>query len=144
MSREYTPVESALLAQFVAHMPDFLSETRCKAGDLDNVFDFIFSENADYGCLLEFGGGTPWSEPPFKLPVWAWNIYGIFFIRFDSNIETKLRSLVDRFITIFDADHTLGGVVPLVRITDIGEADPGEVNDIAFYWLPFTLQAVVR
>lgn len=144
MAVDYTEVENAIIAKLIEKFPDELSEGRVQAGDVDKVFEAVFGEGADYGVLLEFDGGRRGSREAFKQPVWIWSIAGIFFIRYGEGIEGRLRSVVNKLAKFLDDDHTLGGVAPVVKITGIGDPEPGQVNDIAFYWLPFEIEAIDR
>jgi hypothetical protein len=140
----YSVIEAALVNKLVAHFSAELSASRCKAGDPDSVFTALFSEGADYGCFLEFNGGREDSQRPFDKPVWVWSLAGVLVIRYGDDIESKLRALVDKLAGIFVHDHTLGGVTPRIRLVDIGDAEPGQVNDTPFYWLPFIAEAIDR
>jgi len=147
----YKAIEAAVVSRFLAYYPNELSATRCKGGDMDAVFDAIFSENKDYGAWFEFGGGKQRQNPAQTKNHWVWTIVGVFAIRFrddpevaGDDIETKLRNVMNLFPAVFDADRTLGGKTPLVELVDLGSAEPAKVNDLPFYWVPFVIEAFDR
>lgn len=142
MSVEYSVVESALITRLIETFSE-LSDTRCRAGDVDGVFNAIFEEGEDYGCLIEFGGGRDAAKSPFDKSMWTWRTDCIFFIRYGEDIETKMRAIVDKLAYLTaPGQHTLGGTTPLARLYEIGVPEPGTVNDIPFYWIPFTVEII--
>lgn len=140
----YSAIEQAILAKLVSVFPSELDPARCTAGDPDAMFTAIFDAGAEYGCFVEFNGGAETNQQPFKMPVWVWQFAAVFVIRYGDGIEAKLRTIVDRLALAFAEDHTLGGITPRVRIVEIGDAEPGDVNEVPFYWLPFIIEAIDR
>lgn len=147
----YKALETAVVTKFLSHFSTELNAARCRAGDMDGVFDSIFTENVDYGCFFEFNGGGQKPLPAQTKNHWVWSIIGAFVIRFKDepdiagdDIETKLRNIVDRMATVFDSDRTLAGSTPLVEVVEIGRAEPVKVNDVAFYWVPFGIDIFDR
>ena len=57
------------------------------------------------------------------------------------NIESNLRTIVGILRTLFDQDHTLGGVTPKIDIIRIASTEIMNVNDTPMYWLPFEITA---
>jgi hypothetical protein len=110
---------------------------------MDGALLAIFDEGADYGCFIEYNGGREDSRKPFDRSVWIWSMVCVIAIKYDAaTIEEKMRAAVDKLATMFDGDHTCGGVSPLVRIVDLGDAQPVNVNEFPFYWLPFIVEAI--
>lgn len=132
----YQVIEPLVIQALINMFPSWLSADNVKAGDLDAIFDDMLSNNKTYGCLVEYDAGVPDHEV-FRRGSWRWSIGGIFFIRYDSNIETNLRSVLTPLAQLFDSDPDLGGMVVLAKIVSIGTPEPAQVNDIPFYWLPF-------
>ena len=137
----YTAIEDAVQVRFVDHFSE-LNDDRCRKGDADGVVDSMFSEGEKYGCYIEYNGGSEMSKKPFKTTVWVWSIAGVFMIQYSDDIESKLRVIVDKFRTVFEDDHTLGRTTTRIQIMDLADAYIGQVNDIAFYFLPFLLEAI--
>ena len=54
-------------------------------------------------------------------------------------MEDELREAVNLLAGLFEGNHTLGGITPLVQIERIDQADVTQLNDIPFYWLPFQM-----
>ena len=139
----YTDAEAAVVAQFVNHF-DELNADRCKAGELDAVLQNLFASGERYACILQFGGGIRPHSERFNRMVWEWNIGGIMMIKFNpETIEVDLRVIVDKLKTVFDADRRLGGTVDLVSLSEIEMAEPAEVNEVPFYWLPFSIAMII-
>lgn len=137
----YTAIENAVKDQFISHFSE-LSETRCLIGDADGVIEAMFSEGEEYGCYIEYNGGAQLDRRPFKSTVWIWSVAGVFMIQYSDDIESKLRVIVDQFRNIFADDHMLGGVTTRVQVSDLADAYIGQINDVAFYFLPFLLEAI--
>lgn len=140
MGKDYEVYEDALCAHLITSFPNHLSATRCKSADPDTVLTAIFEENSLYGCVLDFGRGFEDSREPFKTQVWVWQIVGIFFVRFDESVEPHARQIISILKRLFENDHTLGGVSPRVRMVGIETPEPTQVNDIPFYFIPFTVE----
>ena len=137
----YTAIEDALQVRMVAHFSE-LNDERCRKGDADAVVESMFKEGEEYGCYIEYNGGSQLSRKPFKTTVWVWSIAGVFMIQYSDDIESKLRVVVDKFRTVFADDHTLGGTTIRIQIMDLADAYIGQVNDIPFYFIPFLLEAI--
>lgn len=144
MNVTYVSVENAIIQKLITTYPNELSSTRVVVGDIDSLFQAIFEENESYGVFLEFGGGRRRDRETFKGNIFIWSLPGIFLIRYGDDIETKLRAIVDRLATLFDDDHTVGGVTPLAQMQVIGEAEVAQVNDVPFYWIPFMIEAFAK
>jgi len=139
----YSPLETAVVNRFIEYFTE-LKESNCKAGDIDSVFEAIFSEALDYGCFFEFDGGVDTPRKPFKVPVWVWTVSGVFLVKYGENIETKMRDIIDKLALVFDNDHTVGGVSPYVHLFQIGRSEPGEINNVPFYFIPFGIEIYDR
>jgi hypothetical protein len=131
-------VVDAFKAAFQAEMGD-----RVSAGDIDRVMTDMLTGEYTYGCLFEFGGGAARSREPFRTPVWTWVIDGMIMIRYtdSATIEQQLRQVIDKLPGMFD-DHTLGNTTPMVELVRIASAETVTVNDVPFYWLNFTIEAL--
>lgn len=140
----YSVIESAVVARLIAHFPGKLDAALCRAGDLDAVLESVIGSESDFGCYIDYNSGGQRLRDPFKKEVWAWTMVGVFFVRYNDSVEANLREVLDELPKVFENDHTLGGVAPLVRLINIGDAEPGGVNDILFYWLPFAIEAIDR
>lgn len=142
---EYTPIENAIVAAMIAHYQDYLDEYRCQAAQLDSIFEHVFSQNAVYGCIIEYDTGQMGSES-FSKGRWVWRFLGVFFIRYkdENQVEEDLRKILDLFPTLFESDRRLGGLTPRAWVTSVGTAEIAEVNDNPFYWLPFSISALAQ
>lgn len=142
----YETIESAVIQRILEVFDVELEPDRVSSGDIDAVFDGIMREETiyEYGAWTDFGGGRQDNQKPFKTPVWIWTIVGFLVIQRSDTIEQKLRSAVTKILGLFDEDHTLGGVTPYIRVVAIGEGQVVNVNDIPFYFLPFTIEAFDR
>lgn len=138
----YTSIENGLIQRFVEHFQGDLTEDRISAGDPDTVVDAIFQGNKNYGVVLEHGGGREDVNKPFTKPVWIWSIDGVFFIRYSDDVENRLRYIVDKLSTLLVDDFRLGGTTPMAKFTSIYSPEPATINDIPFYWLSFTIEAL--
>ena len=95
----YSAIEEALRARFIEHFSE-LSEGTCKISDLDSVFLNLMEKDLPVGCILDFVGGGKQPVHPFKDPIWAWEIGGVFYIRFmgdPKKTDGLLREIVDGF-----------------------------------------------
>lgn len=143
----YTALEQAVIDKLLVHFPSELSPTRCLSGDLDAVLEAVFAEDATYGCIVEFAGGRERTREPFKTPVWVWSVFGIFIVRYQAgheSVEQNMRAVVDRLSTLFSDDHTLGRLTPLAKFAEIDAAEPVNINEYPFYWLPFVIEVIDR
>lgn len=143
----YTVMENAVIDRLLTTFGVELTPDTCKSGDMDSILDNMFTGDKQYGCLVEFAGGNERTREPFKTPMWAWAIFGIFIIRHtgnDTDTEANMRAIVDRLATMFSDDHRLGGVTPLARFSEINAAEPVTINDTPFYWLPFSIEVIDR
>ena len=143
---DYLELEDAVVARLRQHFLTELSESRCMSGNIDAVLDGVFSEGADYGCVIEFNGGYLDSNSSFGKDTWVWSMLGIFFIRFTDPVivEQNLRQVLGKLKTVFSSDYSLGGLTPRVRIARIESSEPAQINDVPFYWLSFEVQAIDR
>lgn len=143
----YSDAESALVAKFISHFDGLLNSGRVQPGKLDVLIGNILAEDADYGVLLEFNGGTEDSGKPFTRPMWIWETAGIFLIRYrgdDDDIESKLRGVIDKLAVLFQDDHTLGETTPYAKFRLIDPAEPAQINDVPFYWVAFVVSFLAR
>lgn len=141
--RGYSAIEQAVLDELLNIFSDELDSDRVAAGNLDSVLENLLKEPEGlYGLWTEFGGGSMETRKPFKTLVWTWTIQAVFVIRKTDDIETNMRSIVDKLATLFADDHTLGNVSPYVRLVGIGDAAIITINDVPFYWVPFNVEAV--
>lgn len=138
----YTSIENALIQRFLVHFEGDLTEDRISAGDPDAVMNAMFQGNKNYGVVLEHGGGREDQDKPFTRPVWIWSIEGVFFIRYGDDVEERLRYVVDKLSTLFVDDFRLGNTTPMAKFTTIYAPEPATVNDIPFYWLSFSIEAL--
>jgi hypothetical protein len=140
----YSVIESAVVNRFIEHFSVELSETRCKAADVDAVINAMFEENSEFGCLFEYGGGSDEPRKPYKIDVWTWYIDGLFMIQLSEGIDQKKRNLIDKVTKVFSNDHTLGGVTPRVKMVNVGKAEIADVVDTPFVFIPFLIEAFDR
>jgi len=140
---DYATIEEAVRAKLVETF-NGLSDTRCKVGDLDSVFQNMLSEGELQGCILDFLRGYPDTQQPFKTQIWIWRIMGIFLIQYSPTIETDMRDVVSSLSSMFAADHTLGGLTARVMISEIDTPEPASIQDVSFYWIPFTVDVFDR
>lgn len=140
----YKDIENEVRTRITAQIPE-LSATRVSTS-LDKVLNALFNENARHGLIIEFNGGRRELREPFKKVSWVWTIACVMPIRLldtedEEAIEDDLRVMVDKVSRLLVDDHTLSGMALKVEVVDIGRAEPGSVNDIPFYWLPFIVEA---
>lgn len=141
----YEAIENAVIARLMEQFPE-LSTERCRGGGLDEVLDAMWSEDATYGCLVDFGGGRDMGvAKPFSTDGWIWTILGVMMIRYSPTIEQDMRATTLKLATLLsgNASH-LGGLVPFAKVVRMSEPDPVQVNDQPFYWLYFEIEATDR
>ena len=141
----YSVLEEAVRSQFVTHFGADLPDACCVSGDIDKLFMALQEGDQALGVLLEFGKGAKMKQAPFNGKVWVWVINGILILRYqgdNSNIEQDVRQRIDQVANVFDGHATLGGLTPLVAVTDIDTPEPALVNEVPFYWLPFTIEVL--
>lgn len=139
----YGLIEDAFIEKLLSKFPQ-LNDTRCKAGDLDGVIEAIFSENANVGCVVEFGGAQKFKKEGFSQPIWTWSYACLFFIRFSDTVEKDLRTIVSTIATLVEGDQRLGGVTYLAEVYEIATPEVVDIADVPFYMVPFVLDAVDR
>ncbi len=143
--QDYAVVEEALRQRLITHFSNQLSDTRCVAGDIDALLRAIFDEEDTYfGCLLEFGMARELIREPFKAQIWATQIVGIFMIRYSPDVEDNLRLVLKNLRTLCKDDPRLGGTVDRARVIRIDTPEPVQVEDIGFYFVPFTVEVWER
>lgn len=123
----------------------FDNKDQVVSGEVDKLMQQLAGMNKKYGCLLDFGGGAHRTIEPFNKRVWVWTILGVLIIKYqaDNNaIEDEVREAVEKLATLFVADHTLGGITPLVRIERIDQPEVVQLNDIPMYWLGFEVSVI--
>lgn len=143
----YSAIEEAVRQALITHFSDRLDDTRCTIGDIDTVFDSIQAGLADGitdGCVIDFGGGTSRPRQTFANISWAWIISGVYLIRLNDDIESDLRDVVTRLPSSFQENRRLSGTTPRAYITEIGDPDVGQLNDVTFYFIPFFIEALDR
>lgn len=141
----YKAIEAAVVQQFIYHFSDILDNSLCKAADIDGVFQAMGDQDANYGCVLDYAPSRRTDRPPFGSDCWTWGILGFFLIRFRGNAvdaDSKARDIIDKLVRVFDSDHRLGGLSPLVRIVEIGQPDPQSINEVPMYWISFRIEAI--
>ncbi len=142
----YSVIEAAIRTKIVGHFAN-LSDTRVVCGDIDSLFDAMMSEGVGLGVLLDYENGKRLRDAPFNGKMWAWYIEANFFIQYTGNnaeMESKAREVVQGIFTLFDGDHTVGGITPIAVVLEILQPEPGKINDIPFYWIPFKIQAMEK
>lgn len=140
----FSVIEEAVRVRIVEHFSDLLTDGLVVKGELDKLYDNMLTTDADLGCLIEYGGGSPQSRPPFKEDVWVWTIAGFFLLRYkgdDAQMEAQVRVVIDRLRSVFKGHHTLGGVTSKASLASMDTPDPGMINDTVFYWLFFAAEA---
>lgn len=140
----YSAIEEELRKCFINHFPE-LSEATCKISDLDGVFLSMMEKDLPLGCILDFAGGGKQPVHPFKDPIWSWEIGGVFYIRFmgdPKKTDDLLRETVDGLQTVLDKDPRLNGTSALATMIVIEPPEPGKINDMPFYFLPFLVRAL--
>jgi hypothetical protein len=141
----YSNIETAIVQAILAHFDSELNgdQSLCAAGDVDSLLTQMANTNATYGVLLEFGGGSLNRNNPFNKDVWSWQVIGVMLVRYftSQQVETDLRSIVDKVSTLFSDDHRVGNVAALVRVTRITTPEPTQINDIPYYWVGFDIVA---
>ena len=142
---DYSVIESAVVQRVRQHFNTELSESRCKATDIDAVFAAMVNEDADYGCVLDYSDGRRMPRPPFNSDVWVWQVLGMVLIRYRGDVEAHdmmARQVIDKLVHLFDNDKRLGGLVPLAQITQIGKPEAEAVNEVPMYWIPFSIEVI--
>jgi hypothetical protein len=111
------------------------------AGELDDLLNVMVGESYTFGIYLDyFGAHRDRPTEKFNGKTWVWEIVGMVLIRVDPNtIETDMRRKITDIASLFIANHTVGGQVLKAEVVDIGLPEAGAVNDIPFYWCPFTV-----
>ena len=141
----YSVVEEAVRSRFVEHYGEDLPDECCVSGDIDQLFTALQEGNYNFGVLLEYGKGSKLKQAPFNGKLWVWVIEGIMVMRYQGDnaaIEQEVRQKIDRLANVFDGHPTLGGLTPLAAVTDIDTPEPALVNEVPFYWLPFTIEVL--
>jgi hypothetical protein len=103
------------------------------------------SEDADYGCIIDYGDGQRQRRPTFNADIWVWQIIGFFFVRFRGDQveqDQKARRVIDRLVTLFSNDKRLGGLVAAINVTQISQPEPEKINEVPLYWIPFSIEAI--
>ena len=141
----YERIENAVKERVIATFG--VDATLCQQGDVDALFEEMQKANAPIGFLLEFAGGTRLKQAPFNGKSWQWRVYGYAIIRYqgdNAKIEDDARLAMDKIITLFDGSHTLGGLAALATLSEIDQPMPSTINDVPFYWVPFTVDVVEK
>lgn len=142
---DYSVVEDAVVHRVRDHFSTELSDSRCKAADIDAVFSAMLEEDSDYGCVLDYGDGRKRPRSPFSHDVWTWQILGMMLVRYRGDApahDKQARQVIDKLTHVFDNDKRLGGLVPLVEVTEIGKPEAEAVNDVPMYWIPFSIEVI--
>jgi hypothetical protein len=135
-------IKQGVLARVLEHFSDELDDDRCKIADTDAIFKAIFMSSEKYfGCVLDNGPAREMVDEVYKKQHWAWQIWGVFFIQYNDDIEVQADQIIDKLAVMFAPDHTLGGLSPKVKMVEIGIPEPNQVNDVAFYFIPFVVEA---
>lgn len=139
----YSSIEAAALEELKTHFSAYLSDTRCQIADIDAIVDAIFSEGSKFGCLIDFRSGSDTPRKPYNKDVWAWEIMGLFLIRFSETIEVDLREIVSLLPSTFSNNRRLSGLAANVKVSVIDRPEVADINDVPFYFIPFTIDAIV-
>ena len=136
----YEAIEKAVQARAMALFQ--LDETLVQLGNIDALFDAMQTAGAPVGVLLEYAGGDRLKAAPYNGRTWAWhmNVYVLVRYQGDSDqIEIDARKNIDKITTLVDGSHTLGGTAAVAWVEDIDQPVPSTINDIPFYWIPFSM-----
>lgn len=136
----YSVVETALVNLINQHFADeFNNQDMCVAGNISTLMDRFATTGGVFGCIIEYGGGRLDRGTPFSKDMWMWQPVGVFLVRFttEDEVEANLRKAIDKLSTLFSEDKRLGGLSPLARVTNIESAEPVQLGDMPFYWMPF-------
>lgn len=138
----YEAIEAGVISHLLSVFVDELTDDTCINADADTLLRNIFESGATYGCLIDMGDpvGRDQRGERFKGQLWSWQLVGIFMIRYNEQIETQARQIVDKLATLFQNDHTLGGLTPKAMVNIVDAAEPTQVNDIAFYFIFFAME----
>lgn len=140
----YKVIEEAIRMKLIRKFAPELSANRCIVGDLDTLFRSMHNEDARIGVLIEFEGGRKLSNAPYNGKMWEWAIDGFVLIRYlgDSvEIEQVAREIIEVIYGLVDDDRTLGGKCALASVVSISRLEPAAINEVPFYWVPFTITA---
>ena len=141
----YERIESAVKERVIATFG--VEPALCQQGDVDALFEEMQNVDAPLGFLLEFAGGTRLKQPPFNGKSWQWRVYGYALLRFQGDaakIERDARNAMDKIITLFGGSPTLGGLTALATLSEIDQPLPSTINDVPFYWVPFTVDVLEK
>jgi hypothetical protein len=124
-----------------------IDEPLCQKGDMDALFESMQKVNAPRGFLLEYAGGEKLKNAPFNGKMWGWLMNGYALVRYQGDstqIEIDARQTVDQIVKLVDGFQTLGGLVALASLIEIDPPMPSTINDVPFYWIPFTINIMER
>ena len=141
----YRAIEKAARDKIRAHFGDLLTENSCVAADLDRLFKEIQMNDRDLGCIIDYADGSRQQGAPYTKQMWQWRIGGFFMVRHRGDpvqTDDAARLVIDKIYSIFEDDHTLGGLTPFVRVESIDQPEAGDLNDIPFYWIYFVIEAL--
>lgn len=129
-----------------------LNERTCSI-DLDQAINYLNLDGKNTACLIMFSGGTREAREPFQMTggggmtnrgkIWKWRFNCILMLKYTGgsmDIEVRELEAVDALMGLLDADRRLGGLSANADIVYIGQADGSEINDMAFYFLPFSIE----
>jgi hypothetical protein len=136
----YGEIEKAVQARVMTVFE--LEEPVVQLGNVDALFDAMQTAGAPLGFLLEYAGGDRLKNAPFNGRSWAWHMNVYALVRYEgdsSKIEVDARQTIDKILTLVDGSHTLNGTAAVAWLEDIDQPVASTINDIPFYWIPFTL-----
>ena len=124
-----------------------ITDALCQKGNIDALYEAMQTAGSPFGVLVEYAGGRRLAEPPFNGKSWLWSMNGYLLVRFQGDaqqIEVDARQAIDKLVTLFDASHTLGQITAVARLTDIDIPIPSTINDVPFYWIPFSVEVTEK
>ena len=145
MAYEYTAKEQAIVDHIFGLFEDagkMDHKDQVVAGAIDVLFAQVLGEQKKYACIIDFGGGVRTKVEPFAKRIWSWAVIGVILIKYTGEVkemEEELRGTINLLAGLFEGNHTLGGITPLVQIERIDQAEVTQLNDVPFYWLPFQM-----
>jgi hypothetical protein len=119
-----------------------LDESLVQIGNIDSLFDTLQTSGAPLGILLEYAGGDRLKAAPFNGKTWAWHMNVYVLVRYQGDndqIEIDARKNIDKIVTLVDGSHTLCGTAAVAWVEEIDQPIASTINDIPFYWIPFSL-----
>lgn len=135
----YVASENAVVSAFINAFPEKLNEYNCKAGELDQILDYMLRTPSKFGAYVDFTGAQRRKPENFNAYIWQYNILVNILVQVNlDTIEDDVREVLNTLTTLAETNRTLGGTVVKFDLSYIDRPQNVTASERPISWIPVT------